>query len=102
MKLPEAAAGPLPDIALPALFGRKERQSDQIVDPDRVLLGERRVRGKNQAPRVSLRKLNGLVFSPVGSVADDGEVQKSLVKLLRDLLGVSARDMVPKAGILFL
>ena len=65
---------PFPDVAFPALLGSEQRQSDQIVNLNHCLFGQRRIGRENQPPDVTLRKSDRLIFSLIGRITDNSEI----------------------------
>ena len=99
MQFIEPFSRPFPDVAFPALLGSKERQSDQIIKPDHIFFSQRRIGRKDQAPYITFRECDRLIFSLIGRITDNGEIQQALVQSLRDLFRVAARNMVFKTGV---
>ena len=99
MQFIEPFSRPFPDVAFPALLGSKERQSDQIINSDYIFSGQWCIGRKDQAPYITFRECDRLIFSLIGRITDNGEIQQAFVQSLRDLFRVATRNMVLKAGV---
>ena len=92
MQFIEPFSRPFPDVTFPTLLGSKERQSDKIINFDYIFFSQWSIGRKDQAPYITFRKCNRLIFSLIWRITDNGEIQKSLVQSLCDLFRVAARN----------
>jgi len=102
MQLREHISCPRPDIVLPALFRTEQRLTRKVLRGYALLLCQYRRCGKDRTEIVCLWEKDVVIFSFIRRFTDHREVQKPFIQFFRDLLRISAGDVIPKIGIGFL
>ena len=95
-------AGPFRNIMNPPLSGAEEWKTFQIIYLNRFFGGEGVICTHDDSPDVRDRKCHGIIFPLIRRLGKNRKVQKTAIELVRDLLRITAGDVVVKARIAFL